>query len=239
MTTHRAATVDGDEAAPVRVAVVDPRPLIAQALATVLDGGDGFEVVTVVSGAPSAMAIRALGAELVLIGVGADAGLAVTRAIELSGQVAGARIVLVADALSPELVGCVLEHSLGGLLLTERPAADLVASLRHVARGGAILPTGWERELAATPPGPLDRLSDRQLEVLRLLAEGCTYDEIGTRLFISVNTVKFHMRSIFERLGVRNRMAAARVLADDARPGPAGRRTGESVGAELERRVGL
>ena len=45
-----------------------------------------------------------------------------------------------------------------------------------------------------------------------LLADGCSYEEIGTRLFISLNTVKFHVRSIFVRLGVRNRMAAARLL---------------------------
>jgi DNA-binding NarL/FixJ family response regulator len=57
-------------------------------------------------------------------------------------------------------------------------------------------------------------LSERQLEVLTLVAEGCSYDEIGARLFISANTVKFHLRSIYMRLGVRNRMAAARKLTE-------------------------
>jgi DNA-binding NarL/FixJ family response regulator len=51
------------------------------------------------------------------------------------------------------------------------------------------------------------------MQVLTLLADGCSYEEIGARLFISLNTVKFHVRSIFLRLGVRNRMAAARLLA--------------------------
>jgi LuxR family maltose regulon positive regulatory protein len=50
------------------------------------------------------------------------------------------------------------------------------------------------------------------MEVLTLLADGCSYEEIGAKLFISLNTVKFHVRSIFMRLGVRNRMAAARLL---------------------------
>ena len=53
-----------------------------------------------------------------------------------------------------------------------------------------------------------------QLEVLTLVAEGCSYDEIGARLFISANTVKFHLRSVYVRLGVRNRMAAARMLTE-------------------------
>ena len=52
------------------------------------------------------------------------------------------------------------------------------------------------------------------MQVLRLLAEGMSYQQIGASLFISLNTVKFHVRSIFERLGVRNRMAAARILAN-------------------------
>jgi DNA-binding NarL/FixJ family response regulator len=52
------------------------------------------------------------------------------------------------------------------------------------------------------------------MQVLTLLADGYSYEEIGARLFISLNTVKFHVRSIFLRLGVRNRMAAARVLAN-------------------------
>jgi DNA-binding NarL/FixJ family response regulator len=50
------------------------------------------------------------------------------------------------------------------------------------------------------------------MEVLVLLSDGLSYEEIGARLFISLNTVKFHVRSIFLRLGVRNRMAAARLL---------------------------
>jgi len=63
-------------------------------------------------------------------------------------------------------------------------------------------------------------LSDRQMQVLELLSEGYSYDQIARRLFISVNTVKFHIRSIFSQLGVRNRVAAARLLAQKTRPSP-------------------
>jgi two-component system, NarL family, nitrate/nitrite response regulator NarP len=115
----------------------------------------------------------------------------------------------VADAPSRRLLGAVLERSLGGLLLTDHLAASLVSSLTHIARGQAALPSGWQAALSRPSSEPLDSLSDRQLEVLRLLAEGCSYEEIGGRLFISVNTVKVHTRSIFERLGVHNCMAAS------------------------------
>jgi DNA-binding NarL/FixJ family response regulator len=202
--------------APIRVVVVDPRPLIADALAQVVAGA-GFGLVTTVSGDLSMAPIAAGGQELVLVGVGADPHAMLGQVRTLALRIGGASIVLIADALTPELVTCVLDQSLGGLLLTEHPAEDLVTALRHIARGRAVLPAGWQGELAAGPAGPLDMLSERQLEVLQLLAEGCSYEEIGARLFISVNTVKFHMRSIFERLGVRNRMAAVRVLSEAAR----------------------
>ena len=199
---------------PVRVVVVDRRSLIADAIARIVSAGAGFEVVTTVSGEPSAPAIAGDAPDLVLIGVGADHRAALGLVASLVSQIGGAPIVLIADTVRPELVSCVLAHCLGGLLLTDHPSADLVASLRHIARGRAVLPAGWQRQLDRGAADPLGVLSARQLEVLRLLAEGCSYGEIGARLFISVNTVKFHMRSIFDRLGVRNRMAAVRVLSD-------------------------
>ena len=77
-----------------------------------------------------------------------------------------------------------------------------------------MLPPGWQGALHADRNDPLHALSERQMQVLTLLADGYSYEEIGARLFISLNTVKFHVRSIFLRLGVRNRMAAARMLAN-------------------------
>ena len=94
----------------------------------------------------------------------------------------------------------------------QRLADELAACIAQVADGRAVLPTGWKRAIAAERDDPLVTLSKRQMEVLQLLAQGCSYEEIGTRLFISLNTVKFHVQSIFSHLGVHNRMAAARIL---------------------------
>jgi DNA-binding CsgD family transcriptional regulator len=66
------------------------------------------------------------------------------------------------------------------------------------------------------------------MQVLTLLSEGCSYEEIGSRLFISLNTVKFHTRSIFLQLGVRNRVAAARMLADASDGAPIASSTAET-----------
>jgi DNA-binding NarL/FixJ family response regulator len=199
-----------------RVAVVDARQLIAEALASVVADEPSFDVVAVASGAVKAAAVAEARPDIVLVGVAGPAQAALELVDALCGLLPDVQIVLMADVLSREMVGAVLERSLAGLLLTDHPAQDLTSSLSLIAQGRSVMPTGWQSVLGAEPTGPLDALSDRQMEVLRLLAEGCSYEEIGGRLFISVNTVKFHMRSIFERLGVRNRMAAVRILTDAA-----------------------
>jgi two-component system nitrate/nitrite response regulator NarP len=200
------------EPRPHRLAVADSRRLIAEALSLAIGGEPAFEVVATMWGEIAPREIADSEPDLVLVGVGADEERPLALIDALARRLPAAEIVIVADAPSRRLLGAVLERSLGGLLLTDHLAASLVSSLTHIARGQAVLPSGWHAALSRPSSEPLDSLSDRQLEVLRLLAEGCSYEEIGGRLFISVNTVKFHTRSIFERLGVHNRMAAARVL---------------------------
>lgn len=211
----------------IRVAIADGRRLIAEALGALIRTIDGFVVIDVFDGAEALPAIVAGDPEVLLVGVGAD----LTEAFELVRslrQIAlSVEIVMVADVLTRDLVRFVLDQRLNGLILTDTPPSDLAACIGRVARGHAVLPGDWQRVLATHVNDPVGSLSDRQLEVLGLVAEGCSYDEIGARLFISSNTVKFHLRSIYMRLGVRNRVAAARMLAQrggaEAHPRPASR----------------
>jgi DNA-binding NarL/FixJ family response regulator len=198
---------------PLRVVVADRRRLIAEALAALIASRDGFTVTGAVAGDGALRTIAEQHPDMVVVGAGTDSRQAMELVRELRRQAPGVEIVIVADALEPALVGFVLDQGIGGLLLTDAAGREVVACLDHVAHGRAVLPPGWQGALFADRNDPLDALSDRQLEVLTLLADGFSYEEIGARLFISLNTVKFHVRSIFLRLGVRNRMAAARLLA--------------------------
>lgn len=197
---------------PVRVAVADPRRLIAEALAALIANRKGFTVTGAIADAGAAKAISEQRPDVVVVGAGADARPAMQLIRELRRHVPRVEIVIVADALEPALVSFVIDHRIGGLMLSDAAGRDVAACLDHVAHGRAVLPTGWQGALSADRNHPLDALSERQMEVLTLLADGCSYEEIGAKLFISLNTVKFHVRSIFIRLGVRNRMAAARLL---------------------------
>lgn len=196
----------------VRVAVADARRLIAEALAALIAAREGFSVTGAIAADNAVEAISEQRPDVVVISAGADSRAAMELVRDLRRRVPRVEIVIVADVLEPALVSFVLDQGVGGLLLSDAAASDVAACLDHVAHGRAVLPTGWQGALSAGRNDPLDSLSERQMEVLVLLADGCSYEEIGARLFISLNTVKFHVRSIFLRLGVRNRMAAARLL---------------------------
>jgi DNA-binding NarL/FixJ family response regulator len=194
--------------------VADPRRLIAEALAALIANREGFSVTGATVAEDAVNAIAEQRPDVVVVGVGANSRLAMELVRDLRRLAPRVEIVIVADALEPALVSFVLDQGVGGLLLSDAAARDVAACLDHVAHGRAVLPSGWQGALSADRNNPLDALSERQMEVLQLLADGFSYEEIGARLFISLNTVKFHVRSIFLRLGVRNRMAAARKLTN-------------------------
>jgi two-component system, NarL family, nitrate/nitrite response regulator NarP len=203
----------------IRVAIADHRRLIGESLAALIDTMRGFEVVGPFGGEKALSDVAAQRPDVLLVAMGGDR----TEPLELVRALRrldlNLAIVLLADVLVPELVRLVLDEHLNGLVLTDTPAADLAACLHQVAHGHAILPADWHYALARSRNDPLGSLSQRQLEVLKLVAEGYSYDEVGARLFISPNTVKFHLRTIYLRLGVRNRIAAARLLSEHTKLG--------------------
>jgi two-component system, NarL family, nitrate/nitrite response regulator NarP len=206
--------VESIPASAIRVAVGDERRMIAEALAALVGTMSGFAVTAVVAGEAGVRTIVAEPPDLVLAGVDPSSGAGFSLVRSIRARMPEVEIVIVADSLQPHVVRLVLEQQLDGLLLTDMSASGVATSLDEVAHGRAVLPVGWQRMLADEHDDRLELLSERQLDVLKLLADGCSYEEIGSRLFITVNTVKFHVRSIFERLAVSNRMAAARVFAE-------------------------
>jgi DNA-binding NarL/FixJ family response regulator len=194
------------------VVVVDQRRLIVDALVSLLSATGRFNVTALMSNGGDASAIAAIGPDVVLFGVGEVQEYPLQMVESLNRLAPEIQAVIVADAQDPELIHCVLDHGVAGLVLTASTGDDLSLVLDQVLRGQTALPAGWQSVLASAEGDPVAALSQRQLEVLRLLAEGCTYDEIASRLVITVNTVKFHVRSTYLRLGVGNRMAARKLL---------------------------
>lgn len=199
-----------------RLLLAHPHELMLEALTWLLESA-GFAVVARCA-TPDCL-VRCLRVHVPDIAV-VDAGLAPGEALggvvcEASSARHGGRLVLLAARLEPALAQETVALELDGVLLKTAASEDVVAGLRRVAAGDAVFPAGWlsaarraGREAAGEP------LSARQRDVLALLAEGLPNEAIAERLFISRNTVKFHVAGIYARLGVRNRVQAAQALAE-------------------------
>jgi DNA-binding NarL/FixJ family response regulator len=142
-------------------------------------------------------------------------GIHATR--EILGEDPGCRILILTTFDLDEYVFAALQAGASGFLLKDAKADHLVDAIRTVHGGEALLAPSVTRRLiahflAAAPAPPdgrhLDVLTDREREILTLIAKGLSNQEIGTVLFISEGTVKTHVGRIFAKLGVRDRAQA-------------------------------
>jgi DNA-binding NarL/FixJ family response regulator len=148
-------------------------------------------------------------------------GLEATRRILAADG--AARILILTTFDLDEYVYEALGAGASGFVLKDDPPEQLIAAIRTVAAGEALLsPTITKRVIAEftriprpTPPKELEELSERELEVFRLIARGLSNAEIGEELFISETTVKTHVTHILQKLSLRDRVQAV-VLAHQA-----------------------
>ena len=188
--------------------VAHRRELLAEALGRLLEHL-GLLVAGIASDADALLAaLHSESADVVVLDAGFDPR-------PLRNRAPSARIVVLADGLDQRLAAAAREGEVDGIVMTRCAGAELASAITQVAAGHAVFPAGWlsRARRASVASDPVAGLSPRQREVLELLALGMDNDQIASRLFISRNTVKFHVRTIYERLGVHNRVAAARVLA--------------------------
>ena len=189
--------------------------MLAEALGRLLDGL-GMNVVATASD-PEALLTR-LGdgpLDVVVLDAGLHPATGPLVTLErIRAAAPGLRVVVVADAVDEALSLAARDGDLDGVVLASACGAELAAAVGQVAAGHAVFPAGWLRQVRqSAASSPLAQLSPRQREVLELLSLGMDNDQIAARLYISRNTVKFHVRTIYRRLGVHNRVEASRVLA--------------------------
>lgn len=110
-------------------------------------------------------------------------------------------------------IAAVRDGTAHGIVAPGVPDVALLGGIRQVLADHLVLPRAWRSVGLARAHDPaLSALGTRRLEILELLAEGCTNEQIATRLHLSVNTVKFHLRTAYEELGVHSRARAAALL---------------------------
>jgi DNA-binding NarL/FixJ family response regulator len=209
----------------IRVALVDDQAIVRTGLARILSPADGFEVVAECGNGREALdVLPALAPEVVLMDIRMPVldGIAATAGLREASE-AIAVLVLTTFGEDEVLWGA-LEAGAAGFVLKDSSAEDLIAAVRAVAGGAAwfdpaVAPRILEHYRRQVVPAGreaarLELLSEREREVLRLMARGATNSEIAATLYVAEATVKTHIGSIFGKLGVRDR-AAAIVFAYD------------------------
>ena len=204
----------------VRVVIADDQTLVRVGFKMILDARDDVEVVgEAADGAEAVALVRELAPDVVLMDVRMPAvdGIEATR--QIVGSASPARIIILTTYDIDEYVFAALRAGASGFMLKDVRPAELVEGVRVVARGDALLAASVTRRLldhfVRSLPDPddalpgLDELTEREVEVLRLVAAALSNTEIAERLYVSEPTVKTHVSAVLRKLGLRDRVQAA------------------------------
>jgi DNA-binding NarL/FixJ family response regulator len=204
----------------IRVLVVDDQELVRAGFVMILDSQDDIAVVGEAdNGAAALDAVRRLHPDVVLMDIRMPKmdGLQATRALHGSEATRDVRVLILTTFDPDEYVYAALRAGASGFVLKDIPPRDLLTAVREVANGEALLAPSITRRLIARfaqqwqapqPSAELERLTAREMEVLRLVAKGLSNAEIADELYVSPTTVKSHVAGVLAKLGCRDRVQA-------------------------------
>jgi DNA-binding NarL/FixJ family response regulator len=201
----------------IRVLLADDQALVRAGFRSLLNAEDDITVIGEVSDGAEAVAVaRAEKPDVVLMDIrmpGTD-GLEATREIGADAELADVHVVILTTFDLDEYVFEALRVGASGFLVKDTEPVELLQAVRVVARGDALLSPGVTRRLVAEfatrsrqphASKELDVLTDREKEIVALVGEGLSNDEIAERLVLSPATAKTHVSRAMIKLGVRDR----------------------------------
>jgi DNA-binding NarL/FixJ family response regulator len=203
----------------IRVLVVDDQELVRAGFIMILSSQDDIEVIGEAGDGPEALdEARRLRPDVVLMDIRMPSmdGLEATRLLKAEADI-DARVLILTTFDPDEYVYQALRAGASGFVLKDIPPQDLLTAVRVVAKGEALLAPSITQRLIAEfaqrlSPNQhaeeLERLTDREAEVLRLMARGLSNSELAERLYLSPTTVKSHVAGVLAKLGLRDRVQA-------------------------------
>ncbi|MFD4527879.1 response regulator [Streptomyces sp. NPDC058470] len=202
----------------ISVLVVDDQELVRLGLRTLLDNEDGLSCAgEAADGLAAVEAARRLRPDVILMDIrmpGID-GIEATRRITADPALTDTKIIVLTTFEHDQYVFDALRHGASGFLLKDTKPAELVHAISSVVQGGALMSPSVTRKVVRefvtgasrpTKPHPeLHTLTDREREIVALVAEGLSNDEIAVRLVISPATARTHVSRSMLKLGARDR----------------------------------
>jgi len=192
-----------------RVVVADDHPLVAAGLRQILESDGSFEVVGVAHSGPEVLPlVRRTDAGLVLLDLrmpGADGLVNLER---ITNSLPGVKVIIVSATSDPETVQACFKRGAFGFIVKSIDLSDVCSAIRASIYGTAFCAQGlpaMNEDTAASEAG----LTEREIDILRAIAEGKTNKQIGEELWVTEQTVKFHLTNVFRKLEVKNRTEAS------------------------------
>ncbi|MEV6125921.1 response regulator transcription factor [Streptomyces violaceusniger] len=204
----------------IRVVVVDDEALLRSGFELILNAADDIQVVATAVGAQAVEAVRREHPDVVLLDIRMPDVDGLTVLAELRTLPTAPVVAMLTTFDTDEYVMTALHSGAAGFLLKDTEPEHLAQLVRTLAAGGVVLSSRASHAvLRDRPSGPapadteeaarVNRLSDREREVLTLIAEGLSNADIGTRVHLSAGTVKDHVSAILTKLRVGSRVQAA------------------------------
>ena len=202
---------------PIRVLIVDDHAIVRDGIRALLALAPDMQVVGEAGGGRDAVELaKTLSPDVIVMDIAMPDLGGLEATIEIRKQRADARIIALSQYSDPSYVRRLLRAGAVGYVLKKAAGADLVAAIRSVHRGGLVLDPeiardaldrdgGDDASRVAVSADEYDRLTDREKQVLKLVAEGRSNKEVATLLGISVKTAMSHREHVMEKLRAHNR----------------------------------
>jgi DNA-binding NarL/FixJ family response regulator len=202
----------------ITVVIADDQPLVRSGLRMILEGEPDVAIAgEAANGADAVALVAAVRPDVLLLDVQMPGVDGLDAMVRLAAADTTTRVLMLTTFDLDEYVYRAMRAGACGFLLKDMPGEDIVAAVRQAARGvDALLAPALTRRLVdrfaggrpSAGPSALDRLTARELDVLRLVARGMSNAEIAAELFIGETTVKTHVARVLMKLGLRDRVQA-------------------------------
>ena len=211
--------MSSDETATTRIVVADDHQVVRAGLKMLLDAEEDFEVVAEAGDVASATrTVLGYKPDVLVLDLNMPDGSSLAAIPKMLSDSPSTSIVVLTMQEDPAFASEALQAGARGYVLKEAADSELVEAVRTAAAGRTYLHPELGAKIAAEPPkpaGPPDDLTEREVEILKLIALGHTNTEIAEQLFLSVRTVESHRARIQQKTGVGTRAELVRYALDN------------------------